>query len=101
MSRRKKSAECPSCGSRFLKGRFVLRIAADGARKQRVCQTCAKLATLVLASDAPQICEQCHKEPARFCATCVAKVLTKAHQGYAPRKFNIHMNKPLDPKDWK
>ncbi len=77
---RKKTKRCPSCGGAFIRGRYVLRITADGATRQRVCQSCAKLATMVLASDAPQVCENCHKRAARVCLGCVAETIQKTYR---------------------
>lgn len=74
MKRTKKRA-CPSCGSSFLRGKLVLRITQEGAVRQRVCQGCASLAALVLASDAPSRCECCRKNLARVCVSCVAEAM--------------------------
>lgn len=75
-----KRTACPSCGLNFIKGRYVWRILGDGPVRQRVCQSCAALAVPVLASDAPNRCQACGKNLARFCHGCVAKEL-EAVQG--------------------
>jgi len=75
MARRKKTRACPSCGANFRKGKIVLRLTLAGSLRQTVCQSCANLATPVLASDAPNRCENCGRNHARFCAGCVGKVI--------------------------
>lgn len=73
-----KRRPCPSCGSPFQTGKIVYRILPEGPARQRVCQPCASLAVLVLATDTPARCEECGKGLARFCGGCVAKLLGKA-----------------------
>lgn len=70
-----KKRSCPSCGTKFIRGKVVLRITTDGAVRQRVCQSCAKLASLVLASDAPSRCENCGTNLATVCKGCIIDVM--------------------------
>lgn len=72
MSKRK---PCPSCGSAFQVGAIVWRMLPDGPQRQRVCKPCASLAVPVLATDSPCRCEECGKQLARFCGSCVAKLV--------------------------
>jgi hypothetical protein len=74
----KKRRPCPCCGTSFQTGRIVYRMLPDGPARQRVCQPCASLAVLVLASDTPARCEVCAKQLARFCGGCVATLISKA-----------------------
>lgn len=73
--RKRKRAKCPSCGAGFQKGRMVLRLTTEGAVRQRVCQSCASLATLILACDAPARCVYCHVNLASYCAGCIGTVI--------------------------
>lgn len=73
-----KRRPCPVCGSRFQVGKIVWRLLPDGPQRQRVCQPCASLAVPVLATDTPARCEECGTQLARYCAGCVAKLISKS-----------------------
>ena len=77
MKTRKKTKACPSCGCAFRKGRIVLRITAEGQRRQRVCQGCAALAVPVLAQDGRSLCDRCGRRTARWCTGCAGEAIRK------------------------
>jgi hypothetical protein len=73
-----KRRKCPSCGLAFQRGRVVYRMLPSGPARSVVCQSCADLGVVILASDAPIRCDHCGDRAARFCAGCVAQVLQGA-----------------------
>ena len=77
MTRKAKTRACPSCGLGFLKGKYVWRLLGNGPVRQTVCQSCAKLAVPVLASDAQARCEACGDNLAVFCRGCIGSIIER------------------------
>jgi len=79
-ARKPKRRPCPSCGASFQRGKVVMRLVVGTAARVIVCQKCAALATPVLASDAPAVCQMCHSNLAAVCRPCLSSALSRENQ---------------------